>query len=314
MLKILIKDKIEPYVIEELKKRDFLVKEGQKDQDALFQEVQHNEILIIRSATKVTKELIDSALKTGELRAIIRAGVGVDNIDVDYARSKGIEILNTPEASSDSVAELALAHIFVLARKLVPANLSMRQGEWNKNRLSGIELSGKTLGIIGMGRIGQALAKKADALGMKIIYYDVAALEELNSNWKSFSFSEVLRRSDFISLHVSSEENSAYLIDEPQFRMMKKNAFLINTARGRLVNENALLEALNNGVIAGAGIDVYCQEPCNNSTLLQHDKVSVTPHIGASTREAQYRIGQEIIKLIEKYQEKKSRGGSNGIY
>ena len=314
MLKILIKDKIDPFVIEELKKRKFLVQEGQKGQEALFQEIQQNEILIIRSATKVTKELIDSALKTGQLKAIIRAGVGIDNIDVDYARNRGIEVFNTPKASSESVAELALAHIFVLARKLVPANLSMRQGEWNKNRLSGIELSGKILGIIGMGRIGQALAKKADALGMKIIYYDIKAQEQLNSNWQYLSFYEVLKQSDFISLHVSSEENNGYLIDEPQFRVMKKNVFLINTARGKLINEDALLEALNNNMIAGAGIDVYCQEPCNNSTLLQHDRISVTPHIGASTGEAQYRIGQEIIKLIEEYQEKKGRGVSNGIH
>lgn len=314
MLKILIRDKIDPFVIEELKKRKFLIQDGQKGKEAFFNEVQQNEILIIRSATKVTKELIDSALKTGQLKAIIRAGVGVDNIDVDYARNKGIEVFNTPEASSESVAELALAHIFVLARKLVPANLSLRQGEWNKNRLSGIELSGKTLGIIGMGRVGQALAKKADALGMRIIYYDIRAMEQLDSNWQAISFYEVLKQSDFISLHVSPEENNGYLIDKAQFRVMKKNAFLINTARGRLINENALLEALNNNLIAGAGIDVYCQEPCNNTILLQHDKISVTPHIGASTGEAQYRIGQQIIKIIEEYQEKKMKGGSHGIH
>lgn len=314
MLKILIKDKIDPLVVEELKRRRFSVQEGEQKPEAIFKEIQENEILIIRSATKVNREHIDSALKTGLLKVIIRAGVGVDNIDVAYAQSKGIEVFNTPEASSESVAELALAHILVLARKLVPANLSMRQGEWNKNRLSGMELSGKMLGIIGMGRIGKILAKKASALGMRIIYCDIKITEGADSSWQSLPLEEVLTQADFISLHVSSYGNNGYLIDEPQFKMMKRSAFLINTARGRLVNEDALISALDNNEIAGAGIDVYCQEPCNNTALLQHDMISVTPHIGASTVEAQYRIGQEIIQLIEEYQKKKIRGERHGIY
>lgn len=314
MLKILIKDEIDPLVEEELKKRKFLVQKGQNGGKAFFKQVQQNEILIVRSATRVTKELIDSASKTGLLKLIIRAGVGVDNIDVSYARSRGIEVFNTPEASSESVAELALAYIFALARKLVSANLTMRQGKWNKNKFLGMELTGKTLGIIGMGRIGQILAKKASALGMVIVYYDIRVLEQLDSEWKPLPLSEVLKQSDFISLHASCEENNSYLIDEPQFRMMKKNAFLINTARGKLVNENALLNALNNNVIAGAGIDVYCQEPCNNIALLQHDRIFATPHIGASTGEAQYKIGQEILQLIEEYQKKKIVGGRYGIH
>lgn len=314
MLKILVKDKIDPLLVEELKRRKFSVREGEQRPDAIYQEVQQNEILIIRSATNITRELIDSALKTGLLKVIIRAGVGVDNIDVDYTRSRGIEVFNTPEASSESVAELALAHIFVLARKIVPANLTMKNGEWNKNDFLGMELSGKIMGIIGMGRVGKALARKASALGMRIIYYDIKTPEGVESSWQSLPLEEVLKQSDFISLHVSPEKNNGYLIDRAQFRMMKKNAFLINTARGRLVNEDALLEALDNNEIAGAGIDVYCQEPCNNIALLRHDRISVTPHIGASTKEAQYRIGQEIIQLIEDYQDKKKAGGIHGIY
>lgn len=314
MLKILVKDKIDPLVVEELKRRKFSVREGEQRPDAIYQEVQQNEILIIRSATNITRELIDSALKTGLLKVIIRAGVGVDNIDVDYTRSRGIEVFNTPEASSESVAELALAHIFVLARKIVPANLTMKNGEWNKNDFLGMELSGKIMGIIGMGRVGKALARKASALGIRIIYYDIKTPEGVESSWQSLPLEEVLKQSDFISLHVSPEKNNGYLIDRAQFRMMKKNAFLINTARGRLVNEDALLEALDNNEIAGAGIDVYCQEPCNNIVLLRHDRISVTPHIGALTREAQYRIGQEIIQLIEDYQDKKKAGGIHGIY
>lgn len=306
MVNILIKDKADPLLIEELRKRGFIIQIGKSEPEAIFQEVRENEILIVRSATKVTKEVIDSALQTGMLKLIIRAGVGVDNIAVDYAQERGIKVTNTPEASSLSVAELALAHMLVLARKMVPANLTMKRGEWNKNQYTGLELAGKTLGIIGMGRIGKILAQKASLLGMKIVYYDIIIPQGLDSRFQYLPFDELLSQSDFISLHTSFDGNGSYLIDEPQLKKMKKSAFLINTARGKLVNEIALLEALEKGEIAGAGIDVYCEEPCTNTALLQNEHISLTPHIGASTQEAQFRIGQEIIRLIEEYQHNKN--------
>lgn len=306
MVNILIKDKADPLLIEELRKRGFIIQLGKSEPEAIFQEVRENEILIVRSATKVTKEVIDSALQTGMLKLIIRAGVGVDNIAVDYAQERGIKVTNTPEASSLSVAELALAHMLVLARKMVPANLTMKRGEWNKNQYTGLELAGKTLGIIGMGRIGKILAQKASLLGMKIVYYDIIIPQGLDSSFQYLPFDELLSQSDFISLHTSFDGNGSYLIDEPQLKKMKKSAFLINTARGKLVNEKALLEALEKGEIAGAGIDVYCEEPCTNTALLQNEHISLTPHIGASTQEAQFRIGQEIIRLIAEYQHNKN--------
>jgi D-3-phosphoglycerate dehydrogenase len=306
MISILIKDKVDPLLIAELQKSGFIIRIGKSEPEAIFQEVKENEILIVRSATRVTKEVIDSALQTGMLKLIIRAGVGVDNIAVDYAQERGIKVTNTPEASSLSVAELALAHMLVLARKMVPANLTMKRGEWNKNQYTGIELSGKTLGIVGMGRIGKILAQKASLLGMKIVYYDIIIPQGLDNSFQYLPFAELLSQSDFISLHTSFNGNSSYLIDEPQLKKMKKSAFLINTARGNLVNEKALLEALNKGEIAGAGIDVYCEEPCQNITLLQNERISVTPHIGASTQEAQFRIGREIIRLIVEYQHNKN--------
>jgi len=306
MVNILIKDKADPLLIEELRKRGFIIQLGKSEPEAIFQEVRENEILIVRSATKVTKEVIDSALQTGMLKLIIRAGVGVDNIAVDYAQERGIKVTNTPEASSLSVAELALAHMLVLARKMVPANLTMKRGEWNKNQYTGLELAGKTLGIIGMGRIGKILAQKASLLGMKIVYYDIIIPQGLDSSFQYLPLDELLSQSDFISLHTSFDGNGSYLIDEPQLKKMKKSAFLINTARGKLVNEKALLEALEKGEIAGAGIDVYCEEPCTNTALLQNEHISLTPHIGASTQEAQFRIGQEIIRLIAEYQHNKN--------
>ncbi len=305
MINVLIKDRIDSFVIEELKKRAFTVHENTEKSEMIFQEVQNNEILIVRSATKINKKVLDCAAQTGMLKLIIRAGVGLDNIDVNYAQSKGIMVANTPEASSSAVAELALAHMFALARKMIPANLSMREKKWNKKQCQGIELSGKTLGIIGMGRIGQALAQKAAALGMEIIYSDIMGSMDVNSDWKCVSTDELICRSDFISLHIPTSQKENYFIDEPELKKMKKNAFLINTARGKLINEKALIEALDKGEIAGAGIDVYCQEPCDNTALLQHEKVSVTPHIGASTCEAQFRIGQQILRLIEEYRDNK---------
>lgn len=303
MISILIKDKVDYFLIEELRKRGFIVRNNPDKPETFLQEVKENEILIVRSATKVTRTVIDSALETGKLKLIIRAGVGMDNIDIDYAHSKKIMVANTPEASSSTVAELALAHMFVLARKMVPANLTMREKKWSKKQCEGIELNGKILGIVGMGRIGQNLAKKANFLGMKVIYSEILGPINNSPDWKYVSFDEVLEKSDFISLHVSMTQNGNYLIGENELKKMKKNVFLINTARGNLVNEKALLEALDRGEIAGAGIDVYYKEPCDNYNLLQHEKISVTPHIGAATKEAQFRIGEEILKIIEEYEE-----------
>ena len=305
MISILIKDKIDPFVVEELKRRKFTVRESTEELEALLREVRENEILVVRSVTRVTREVLDSAAQTGRLKLIIRAGVGLDNIEVDYAQSKGIIVTNTPEASCSAVAELALAHMFTLARKMVAANLTMREKKWYKKQYQGIELSGKVLGIIGMGRIGQSLAHKASVLGMEIIYSDIIGPMNVDPDWKHVSMDEVICQSDFISLHLPTNQVEGYLIDKTEFKKMKKSAFLINTARGGLVNEDALIEALDSGKIAGAGIDVYCQEPCDNIALLQHEKISVTPHIGASTGEAQFRIGQQILKLIEEYRDKK---------
>ena len=305
MISVLIKDKVDQFLIEELKKRKILVRDNYNTPDTLLKEVKENEILIVRSATKVTKEVIDAAAQTGILNLIIRAGVGIDNIDVDYAQSKGIMVANTPEASSAAVAELVLAHVLVLARKMVLANLGLREKKWVKKQCKGIEISGKTLGIIGMGRIGQTLAQKANALGMEILYSDIMGPMDVEPTWKFISVDELISQSDFISLHVPSNQDGKFLIGKSELKKMKKSAFLINTARGNLVDENALIEALDKDDIAGAGIDVYCHEPCENIKLLQHERISATPHIGAATEEAQSRIGQQILQLIEEYRNSK---------
>lgn len=262
-------------------------------QENLKDELGKFDAILVRSATKVRVEHIDAA---PNLKLIGRGGVGLDNIDVNYAREKGIEIINTPAASSDSVAELALAHMFALSRFLVQANLTMRKGEWNKKQYKGVELAGKTLGIVGFGRIGQALAKKAIAFGMTVIGYDVIDVQtDLDCTFTK-NLDEVLPKADYVSLHVPFLGEP--VVDSNFLAKMKDGAYLIDAARGGVVQESALLEALNSGKLAGAGLDVYEEEPTKNTELINHPKVSATPHIGASTKEAQARVGRELATKV----------------
>lgn len=267
--------------------------------EILGEELKKFDAVVVRSATKITADVLDVAAE-GNLKLVIRAGVGVDNIDIIHAHKKGITVKNTPNASSDSVAELALAHMFAVARFLGTSNYTMRNGEWNKKKYEGIELSGKTLGIVGMGRIGRSLAKKAEALGMKVVYNDLFGKQEALKN-DFLSIEEVLKTSDFLSLHVPYDKEAGSLIGKKELDMMKDGVYIVNCARGKVVDEDALLEALDTGKVAGAGIDVFAQEPTANETLVNHPRVSVTPHIGASTREAQDRIGEEVVTTIKEF-------------
>jgi len=251
--------------------------------------------LIVRSATKVREPMID-AMKN--MKLVIRGGVGIDNIDHKYAESKGIHVRNTPAASSDSVAELALAHMFSVYRFLPQANVTMRKGEWNKKKYEGRELAGKTLGIIGIGRIGNSLAKKALALGMKVISFD-PFVKTCDGDITLCDKDELLAKSDFVSLHIPFSGEPC--IGKAEIAKMKDGAVLINCARGGVVDEDALCDALDSGKLSGAGIDVYAKEPTPNERLYTHPMVSMTPHIGATTGEAQDRIGDEIVKIIAEY-------------
>lgn len=299
MSKILVTDGMDKGAIKALKDLGHEVTEQFFEPEELKEQLKGFNVVIVRSATKVRKGIIDSALETGNLKLIIRGGVGVDNIDVVYAESNGIKVRNTPKASSLSVAELALGHMFSLARFIGIANVTMREGKWIKNKYTGIELSGKTLGLIGFGKIGHELAKKAKALEMKVIYNDILGPAQDCPEYSCVSLDELLTDSDFISLHVPGDEDESPMIGKPEFTKMKDGAYLINCSRGSVVDEAALLEALNSGKLAGAGIDVFLEEPTKNMELVNHERVSVTPHIGASTKEAQKRIGQEIVSIIK---------------
>jgi len=269
-------------------------KPGMSQEELAAELAKGYEAVVVRSATKVRKPAIDAARG---LRLIVRAGVGLDNIDVEYAREKGIEVRNTPRASTVSVAELALAHMLALARALPQATLSLREGRWEKKAFKGVELSGKTLGVVGIGRIGQAVARRALALGMRVVAYDKFVKESPIPEVRMVPMDQLLREADFVTLHVPADP-AGPVIGKEEIAKMKDGAFLINCARGGVVDEAALLEGLNSGKLAGAGLDVFQEEPPKNMELLRHPKVSLTPHIGAQTKEAQSRVGEEVVDIL----------------
>lgn len=300
-MRILASDGIEKNAAATLATQGHEVVQQFYEPEELAEQVKNFDVLVVRSATKVRKPIIDAAAEAGRLKLIIRGGVGIDNIDHVYAEEKGIKVMNTPKASSDSVAELALAHMFSVARFISIAGHTMREGKWEKKAYKGIELSGKTLGIIGYGRIGQALGLRAQALGMKVVAYDIYKISALeNENMRYVEMDELLAVSDFISLHTPAIDGKP-LINAETIAKMKDGVVFINTSRGNNVDESALLDALNSGKIYGAGLDVYAEEPAKNVALYSHPRVSCTPHIGASTSEAQKRIGAEIVDIIGKF-------------
>ena len=296
MLRILLNDGLDKKAISNLELLGCDVDTNHYDIEDLKEKIKEVDCIVIRSATKIRRELIDEAIKGGKLKLIIRGGVGLDNIDVQYAEQNGIKVRNTPNASSSSVAEIILAHMFSLARFLNQSNITMKAGLWKKKDYVGVELEGKTLGIIGMGRIGSELAKKCISLGMKIIYFDLMDIKNIDNNYRKVEFDELLGESDFISINISGTKS---IIGSEELKKVKKGAFIINTSRGKALDEEAIITSLNDGTLGGVGLDVFLEEPSKNLELINHPKVSLTPHIGASTKEAQMKIGEEVINIIK---------------
>ena len=312
MAKILANDGISISGVEALESNGYEVSTTNVAQEQLINHINENQIdvLLVRSATTVRKDLIDAC---PSLKIIGRGGVGMDNIDVDYARDKGLHVINTPAASSSSVAELVFAHLYGGVRYLFDANRQMPlEGDTKfkvlkKNYAGGSELRGKTMGIIGFGRIGQETAKIALGVGMNVIAHDPflekAALKVALGNDVTVdysipmaSFETVIKDADFISLHVPAQDKP--VIGKKEFAMMKKGAGLINAARGGVIDEEALLDALDSGQLSFAGLDTFVNEPKPAMKVLMHPNVSLTPHIGAATKEAQDRIGTELAQQI----------------
>jgi len=311
-MRILANDGISKSGITALEAAGFEVDLTKVAQEQLAKYINENKVagLLVRSATQVRKELIDAC---PDLKLIGRGGVGMDNIDVDYAREKGLHVINTPAASSGSVAELVFAHLFGGVRFLHDANRNMPlEGDSSFKKLkkayaSGAELRGKTLGVIGFGRIGQATAKIAIGAGMKVIFHDPymedadIQLDFFDGQSLSFHFvnmskQDLIKTADYITLHVPAQKD--YIIGKPEFQLMKDGVGIINAARGGVIDEVALMEALETGKVGFAGLDVFESEPSPEIQILMHPNISLSPHIGAATMEAQDRIGLELAEQI----------------
>ncbi len=311
-MKVLANDGLANSGVVALEKAGFevILKTVAQEQLANFINENKVDVLLVRSATTVRKDLIDAC---PSMKIIGRGGVGMDNIDVDYARNKGLKVINTPAASSHSVAELVFAHLFGMVRFLHDSNQNMplegdtKFKELKKAYAKGVELKGKTLGILGFGRIGQATAKVGLGIGMKVVAFDPfiekANLtldffdgQSVNFEIKTISKKEVLKHADFISLHVPSQKE--YVISTKEFNMMKKGVGIVNAARGGVIDEVALVKAIEDGKVSNAALDVFEKEPTPEIQLLMNKNISLTPHIGAATLEAQDRIGEELASQI----------------
>ncbi len=293
-MKLLICEPLEKEVVAKLKE-NFEVSEGYNlDEGALAERVKDVEIVIVRSKTKITRHVIESGRK---LKIIGRPGVGLDNIDLKAAGELGIKVLNTPEAPAASVAELVFGLMLCLARKITIADSGMKNGKWLKTETKGRELFGKTIGLVGFGHIGSHIAKIATAAGMSVLAHDKYRKDAGEEGVKLVGLEELLKAGDFVSLHVPLTDETRHMISGEKIAMMKPSAFLINTSRGGVVDEDALYKALSEKKIAGAALDVFSTEPYSGP-LTKLDNVVLTPHIGASTDEAQLRAGMMIADKI----------------
>jgi D-3-phosphoglycerate dehydrogenase len=294
-MRVLICDPISKSAIERVRNKGIQVDvDDAITPERLLEVIDGYEAVVVRSRTKIRKNVLERA---ANLKVIVRGGVGVDNIDVEAAEARGMKVLNTPAASTESVAELAIAYIFALARPIVQATESLRSGKWEKARFHGTEVQGKTLGIIGMGRIGTTVAKRAAALGMIVLGYDSRSIGPA-PYMMMVPMEELLARSDYITLHIPLTDESEHLIDADAIGRMKTGVKLIDCARGGVIDEAALCDAIMAGKVAGAALDVFENEPLSDNKLFSLPQVIGSPHMGANTAEATDRIGDEVADVL----------------
>ncbi len=301
-MRVLVADKVAREGLAEFEKYgdiEVVEKTGLSEEE-LVKEIPGYSAMIVRSATKVTKKIIEAA---DELKVIGRAGAGVDNIDVEAATEKGIVVMNTPGGNAEAAGELAFALMFAVARHIARADASMKAERWDKKLFKGVELYGKTLGIIGTGFVGGVLARRASGFGMKVIVCDPYVSEDKVKKLGAelVVCDDFLKKADFISIHVPKTKETVGMINKNVFAKMKDGVFFINCSRGGIVVEDDLLEALNSGKVRAAGIDVFEDEPPKNWAIAKHERVVATPHIGASTEEAQINVAIMVANQIGKY-------------
>ncbi len=297
-MKILICDNLNQQVYKELETIGDCLdisKSASKDED-LANHIKDSEIVVIRSATKLTKEVLD---KTEQLKIIARCGVGIDNIDLDFAKSKNIFVTNAPSANLISVVELTVALIISASRKLSLADSHLKKGEWNRSEFLGYQLYGKTLGIVGFGKAGRLVADRMKSFGMSIVFYD-PYVTDWNGSEESVELDDLLRTADVVSIHVIKTKDTENLISKDMLDLLKPSSIIVNTSRGGVLDEDYLFELLESEKIFGAGLDVYSNEPPENVDRYNGLNLVTTPHIGASTNEAQLKAGLETIENIKK--------------
>ena len=297
-MKILICDNLNQQVYKELETIGDCVdisKSNSRDKD-LANHIKDCEIVVIRSATKLTKEVLD---KAEQLKIIARCGVGIDNVDLDFAKSKSISVTNSPSANLISVVELTVALIISVSRKLSLADSHLKKGEWNRSQFLGNELYGKTLGIVGFGKAGRLVAERMKSFGMSIVFYD-PYVTDWNGSEESIKLDDLLRTADVVSIHVIKTKDTENLISKDMLDLLKPSSVIINTSRGGVLDEDYLFELLESEKIFGAGLDVYSNEPPKNVDRYNGLNLVTTPHIGASTNEAQLKAGLETIENIKK--------------
>ena len=300
-MKIIICDKTENEYIEQMRAAGLTVDvRDDITPEQLVTELPNYDGMVVRSRTKVRKDLIDVC---PNLKVIVRGGAGLDTIDHEYAKEKGIAVMNTPLANSKSVAELAIGYMLMMARSLYAASASIKAEKWEKKAFTGVEIGGKTLGLIGIGNIGKEVAKRAVAMEMTVVAYD-PFVREAPAGIKLVSLDELLAQADYISLHLPKTKESTGMISTDQFAKMKNGVRIVNCARGGIVDENALYEALTSGKVAGAALDVFAEEPPTDWKLAKLDNVIASPHIGAATKEAQARVGAEVAEKLIAFSKK----------
>ena len=297
-MKILICDILNTQVLEELYKIGDCVdiSNSLTKHEDLIKEIQDSEIVVIRSSTNLTKEILKNAKK---LIIIARCGVGIDNIDIEFAKSQNIAVTNSPKANLISVVELTVALIINASRKISLADKNVKDGKWDRSKFLGIELSGKTLGIIGFGKVGQLVAERMKSFGMSIIFYDPFVNEWYGSEKKK-ELDELLQVSDVVSIHVIKTKETENLISKEKLDLLKNNSIVVNTSRGNVIDDEYLVKLLKSKKIFGAGLDVYSNEPPLNADTYEDINLTTTPHIGASTFEAQLRAGMDTVGNIKK--------------
>ena len=301
-MKILVTDKSAKEALQVFKDANHELTYDEMDHETLLKEIPKYDALMVRSRTKVKTEIVEAGAK-GNLKVIGRAGIGVDNIDIETAGKLGIKVVNSPSGSTKSVAEFAIGQMFSLVRFIPKADSSMKKGEWIKKQLKGIEVHGKTLGLIGSGLIAQHVSKIANGLGMNVLVYSPHCTDEKAEKMGATrkDLNDLLKKSDFVSLHIPHTKDSHYLLNEKTIGLMKNTAFLIDASRGGVVEEKAIFNALKQGKIAGAALDVFEQEPpSKDNKLLTLDNVILTPHLGANTKEAQIKAGTVCADQMNK--------------